>query len=103
MSDAPAKSLWPTALAVLGVFAIFLLILRVAQTPVQPLDAPANIPAEEQWRYSGEGRKTRLIELRGREAAAREGYGWVDQNAGVVRLPLDRAVELTIAEANARR
>lgn len=103
MSDASNKAMWPTALAVLGVFAIFLLIVRVARTPVQPLDAPANVPAEEQWRYSPEGRRSRLVELRGREAAGREGYAWVDQQAGVVRLPLDRAIELTIAEANAQR
>ena len=103
MSDASSKTLWPTAIAVLGVFAIFLLIMRVARTPVEALDAPANVTAEEQWRYSPEGRKSRLQELRGREATAREGYAWIDQNTGVVRLPLDRAIELTIADANAQR
>jgi len=103
MSDASSKTLWPTAVAVLGVFAIFLLIMRVARTPVEALDAPANVPAEEQWRYSPEGRKSRLEELRGREAAARQGYAWVDQATGVVRIPLDRAIELTIAEANRSR
>lgn len=25
-------------------------------------------------------------------------YGWVDQKAGLVRLPLDRAIELTVQE-----
>jgi hypothetical protein len=99
MSDASNKALWPTFLAVIGVFAIFLLILRVAQTPVQPLDAPANVPPEEQWKMSDQGRQTRLAEFRGREAAALQGYGWVDQQNGVVRLPLERAIELTIAES----
>ena len=103
MSDGSNKAMWPTALAVIGVFAIFLIILQVAKTPVQPASAPANIPEEEQWRHTVEGRKTRLAELRGREESARQGYTWVDQQAGVVRLPLDRAVELTIAEANAQR
>ena len=103
MSDGSNKAIWPTALAVIGVFAIFLLILRVANTPVQSVATPANVPEEEQWRYSADGRRTRLEELRGREATALQGYGWVDQAAGVVRLPLDRAIELTIAEANQNR
>ena len=103
MSDVSHKAVWPTALAVIGVFAIFLLILKVAHTPVQPLDGAANVPAEEQWKLSDEGRKSRLTELRGREDAALKSYGWIDQQAGVVRLPLERAIELTIAETKAKR
>jgi hypothetical protein len=99
MSDASNKALWPTVLAVVGVFAIFFLIVKVAQTPVQPFDAPANVPPEEQWRTTDQGRKTRLAELRGRENVALQSYGWVDQPNGIVRLPLDRAIELTIAES----
>ena len=26
------------------------------------------------------------------------GYGWVDQNAGIVRVPVDRAMDLTLPE-----
>jgi hypothetical protein len=29
-------------------------------------------------------------------------YGWVDQSAGLVRLPIDRAVELTIRDLNSK-
>ena len=43
-------------------------------------------------------RKTLLAEHRTREAAASVSYGWVDQKAGVVRLPIDRAIELTVKE-----
>jgi hypothetical protein len=103
MSDPTPKALWPTVLAVIGVFALFLIIMKVAQTPVQPLSSTAGVAAEEQWRFSDEGRQSRLVELRGREASALNNYGWVDQPAGVVRLPLERAMELTIAEANANR
>lgn len=99
MSDAPNKALWPTVLAVVGVFAIFLLIIKVAQTPVQPLDAAANVSDEDQWKMTDQGRQTRLAELRGRENVALQSYGWVDQQNGVVRLPLERAIELTIAES----
>jgi hypothetical protein len=100
MSDASNKPLWPTVLAVIGVFALFLIILQVARTPTQPLGPAAGLPPEEQWRASADGRRARLQELRGREQTALSGYGWVDQQAGVVRLPLDRAIELVIAEAN---
>ena len=102
MSEFTSKSVWPTVLAVVGVFAIFLVILKVAQTPVQPLNSPASPPEEERWRYSDEGRASRLVELRGRETAAMKDYGWVDEANGVVRLPLDRAIELTITDANAK-
>jgi hypothetical protein len=44
---------------------------------------------------SPEERKTLLNEHLTKEHAAATSYGWIDQNAGVVRLPIDRAIELT--------
>ena len=35
-----------------------------------------------------------LETLRAREDAQLNSYGWVDRNAGVVRIPIDRAIEL---------
>lgn len=35
-----------------------------------------------------------LRELRASEAKVLEHYGWVDKNAGVVRIPIDRAMQL---------
>ena len=43
-------------------------------------------------------RKLLLVEHRAKEQAAAQDYGWVDQKAGVVRLPIDRAIALTAAE-----
>ena len=37
-----------------------------------------------------------LAALRTREDATLSSYGWVDRNAGVVRIPIDRAMELTL-------
>lgn len=37
-----------------------------------------------------------LAALRAREDETLRSYGWVDRNAGVVRIPIDRAVELTL-------
>jgi hypothetical protein len=37
-----------------------------------------------------------LRELRDQEDKVLNGYSWVDKSAGVVRIPIDRAMELTI-------
>lgn len=44
-----------------------------------------------------------LRETREHEAAQLDSYGWVDRDAGVVRLQIDRAMELTIEELNQDR
>jgi hypothetical protein len=40
-------------------------------------------------------RKKTLNDLRETQAKQATTYGWVDQKTGVVRLPIDRAMELT--------
>jgi hypothetical protein len=37
-----------------------------------------------------------LAELRRKEEAALMTYGWIDKNAGVVRLPIGRAIDLIV-------
>jgi hypothetical protein len=37
-----------------------------------------------------------LRDLRGAEDAVLTGYGWVDQNAGIARIPIDEAMKLTV-------
>ncbi|WP_404420906.1 hypothetical protein [Nibricoccus sp. IMCC34717] len=95
-SASSRSSFWITLLAVIGGFAIFLLILVVAYLPQKPGPLPEGqrTPAE---------RAALLAELRGKEKTAATNYGWVDQSAGVVRLPIDRAVELTLVDINAKR
>ncbi|HJQ84172.1 MAG TPA: hypothetical protein VKA21_08855, partial [Candidatus Binatia bacterium] len=41
-----------------------------------------------------------LQALRREEEARLHGYGWVDRDAGIVRIPIERAIELTVAEAS---
>jgi len=43
-------------------------------------------------------RKELLLDHRAKEHEALTTYGWIDQKAGVVRLPIDRAIELTVRE-----
>ncbi|MDA7915821.1 hypothetical protein N9B94_01145 [Verrucomicrobia bacterium] len=45
-----------------------------------------------------EERAKNLVEVRQAEADVMDSYGWVDQNKGLVRLPIDKAMELTIQE-----
>ena len=37
-----------------------------------------------------------LADLRAREEALLTSYGWVDRNAGIVRIPIDAAMKLTL-------
>ncbi len=81
-----------TALAVIGGFAIFAIILAVAYLPNKQ-DLPRGVGSK-----SREEGKAILKELHGAEQAAATTYAWIDKDKGVVRLPLDRAIELTIQE-----
>lgn len=96
MSDASSASesngsFSATLVAAIGGFAIFALILVVAYLPNKAAPAGDGVKTPEQ-------RKSVLVELRGKEHTAATSYGWVDKDKGVVRLPLERAIELTIQE-----
>src|SRR2546430_14551000 len=45
-----------------------------------------------------DGRMKKLQDLRDEDSKALGGYSWIDKNKGTVRLPMERAMELTIAE-----
>lgn len=83
------------AIAVSGVVGMVLVILtfvvgdqyfrRVAHDKIQEIYLGAENPE--------------LIDLRTRETILLESYDWVDRDQGVVRIPIDRAMELTAQEA----
>lgn len=98
MSVSPSPDLFPrrtpvfTPVLVLLAFAVFawlgyrFYIPRAYRvTPVAGVMSPAD-------------RHARLAEHRQKDASALGSYGWVDQKAGVVRLPVDRAIELMSKE-----
>lgn len=95
MSNASApvsnSSFTATLLAAVGGFAIFLLILLVAYLPNKAAPAGDGVKTPEQ-------RKAALAELRGKEKTTATTYGWVDKEAGVVRIPIAQAKELIIQE-----
>lgn len=84
---------WVTAVAAIGGFAIFALIVLIAYLPKKPEPLPDGARTPEQ-------RKSALAELRAKDKSAATTYAWVDQPAGVVRIPIDEAVKLTIKEIN---
>lgn len=84
--------------SLVSIFAIFVLFAMFA-IAVYYIYVPRQTGA-----YTGDGirtseqREENLAELRKTEAQTATTYGWVDQQAGVVQLPLDRAMELTLEQ-----
>ncbi len=81
-----------TAVIVILCFAAFGWLAKRIYVPhaadVQPVEGVLT-PAE---------RKALLAETRAKEQAAATSYAWVDQSKGVVRLPIARAIELTVRD-----
>jgi hypothetical protein len=102
MSDMPATPARPVSLfTIVFLFAIFAAFLLVIRYFYRPETTPAFVSSAENmskdlaWRADRDARRKTLEELRTTEAKKVGGYGWVDQKAGVVQLPIERAMELT--------
>jgi len=81
-----------TTVVVLVCFALFGWLARKVYAPhARTVDRVEGVltPAD---------RTARLAEHRAKEHDESTTYGWVDQKAGIVRLPVDRAIELTVRE-----
>jgi hypothetical protein len=81
----------PVALLALLVLFALLLCLMHQPNPL-PIASTSQTTAEE--------RAATLSELRAKENAAATTYAWIDRQNGTVRLPLPRAIELTIQDLN---
>jgi len=98
MSDSPAQFSFPhrtpvfTALIVIVCFAAFVWLAKKIYTP-----HAATVEVVEGVR-TPEDRKKLLAEHRAKELADATTYGWIDQKAGIVRLPVDKAIELTVRD-----
>ena len=96
MSDvAPKSGFFATAVAFVGGFLIFAVIVAIVYLPnrAEPLPQGTKTPEE---------RAAILRELRAREAASANSYGWVDQTKGIVRIPIERAMQLTVEDYKAK-
>jgi hypothetical protein len=87
-------------LAGLALFGWFVHRLYHPAPPVNPLALanPADFSADERWMMTPAGRAQHLAELRAHEQAEATTYGWIDRKAGIVRVPIDRAIELTVRD-----
>jgi hypothetical protein len=91
-----------------SVAAIFILLslfglitLRVylpGRPPAPQNQTPDNLSKELAWRATPAARRDYLAELRKKQAEQASTYAWVDRKAGVVQLPIARAVELIVKE-----
>jgi sulfite reductase beta subunit-like hemoprotein len=106
-NDTPARPVSIFVVAfVVAVLASFLYLVKRSYAPVgvSPQNAAAEkLPKELEWRATAAARRAALKSHREDEAKKATGYGWVDQKAGLVRLPLDRAVQLTAAELGGKK
>jgi len=99
MSDSSSNFSFPhrtpvfTTILVLLCFTLFGWLVRKVYTPraLAPVDKVAGVLTPDE-------RKALLLDHRAKEHEALTTYGWIDQKAGVVRLPIDRAIELTVQE-----
>lgn len=103
-----ARSFWITVAAVLGCFLVFALVLYLGYLPSRemPQDPAAGMTREQrldQNILTPQERAERLAEMHRKEATALAGYHWLDQPKGVVELPIERAMELTVRELQERR
>jgi hypothetical protein len=79
-----------TLIGTLIIFAFLAVLLLVyPDTGTAPVDPGAPTPEEM------------LAEVRARDRETLNSYGWVDREKGVVRIPVDEAMELWLAERTA--
>ena len=101
MSDHAENSRPVSLVTTLFIFALFGLFAWVVvryyhPTAVAPQNSVAeNLPKELAWKATPATRKEALKELRAKQAAQASAYAWVDQKAGVVQVPIERAMQLT--------
>lgn len=111
MSDSIASSPRPvsvvTVLAIMGCFALFLLVVYYGYSKIPQPEAYAvaseKLPEDMAWKATHSSKAAALAELRANEHKKASAYSWVDQKAGMVQLPLFRAMELVVQETGARK
>lgn len=98
MSNSPSRSA-PlfVILTVMAGFALFLAVLYYVYLP------RASGPFTGDGIHTAEFRKKNLADLRAKQAKQAASYAWVDEKKGVVQLPIDVAMELTVQKYAAKK
>lgn len=119
MSDSPATTSRPVALIVtlsiffvvsIGWFVVSHYYSPSAAAPqnqtaenMQVEDAKTKQPTDIAWRATPGTRQKALTDLRTKQATQASSYAWVDQKAGVVQLPIERAMQLTAEQYGSKK
>lgn len=110
MSESSAHSPRPVALiTTLFIFALattgwFVVSRYYAPAPATPQNTVAeNLPKELAWKATPASRRETLATLREKQAKQAASYAWVDQKAGVVQLPIERAMQLIAEHYGAKK
>ena len=104
-TDAHIPSIWKFIVGLFALIGVALLLslglfrylYRSEQADVQaatPMESKRVLPPAPRLQING---TADYSELRRKEEEALTSYGWVDKNAGVVRIPVSRAMELIAA------
>jgi hypothetical protein len=80
-----------TLVIVWGIFNYFKHREELNHRVVNPMAVPSQLPPEPRLQIKPD---EQIILLRGREEHILSSYAWVDQKSGVVRVPIDRAMDL---------
>ena len=97
VNDSPRPVSLVTVFAIFVLFAAFLFVARHFYLPRQT------------GAYAGDGIHTQpqreeiLKALREKHSAQAVKYGWVDQKTGVVQLPIERSMELTVQKYGTKK
>ena len=96
--------------AVIAIFVVLSLFGLAAQRLYLPgraaapqNEAPEHLSKDLGWKATPATRRATLAELRAKQEKQAASYGWVDQKAGTVQLPIARAMELIVRENGGRK
>ncbi len=92
-ANAPAQNGFTGSLLTIAGFALFLIVVALVWVDQRPVTVAWGV-------RTGEERLEILRDHREREQAELSAYGWIDRQQGIVRLPIERAMELTVEELN---
>lgn len=110
MSDPIKTPARPVSLiTIIFLFVLFTAALFVAHHFYRPAAveaynaAPENYAKDLAWRATAASRRTALAETKAEQEKKLNGYAWIDQKAGTVQLPIERAMELTVEKYGAQK
>ena len=94
-------TLFVFALATAGYFVVQRFYIPTSTSPQNA--AAENLPKDLAWKATPASRREALTGLREKQAKQATSYAWLDQKAGVVQLPIERAMQLTAEQYGSKK